>query len=390
MASSGKAAKQGNAASLPLPTLLSRVLVAYTIELDDEFERLVPHRTTDHGVTGDGPRFPWLVSLVMYANFMRFIPEEGVSVRELYLSSGFEKKVLRMRLQRMARWWGYITFAPPSGKDISAKPPGDWMVRPGPGGLKALQAWRGLFAAIEERWERRFGKGAIDELRASLSEIAERLDPGLPEYLPILNVVWAGWFAEIPETLRTASAKGGASPHLSALLSRVLMAFALDFECESDISLAIGSNLLRIVNDTGVRMRDLPRLSGVSREAIKMMMGFLTKHRFIAVEADPVAARTRIVRLTAKGIEAQHAFEQRLAAYEKDWQKRFGKDEIGVLRKSLEALAIHPAGDPTGGPTPLMQCLGHHAEGWRASKPLPETLPHYPLVLHRGGFPDGS
>jgi hypothetical protein len=27
---------------------------------------------------------------------------------------------------------------------------------------------------------------------------------------------------------------------------------------------------------------------------------------------------------------------------------------------------------------------------WRASVPNPETLPHYPMVLHRGGYPDGS
>ena len=31
---------------LPLATLLSQVLVAYTIEFDNEFERLMPHRTT--------------------------------------------------------------------------------------------------------------------------------------------------------------------------------------------------------------------------------------------------------------------------------------------------------------------------------------------------------
>ncbi len=28
--------------------------------------------------------------------------------------------------------------------------------------------------------------------------------------------------------------------------------------------------------------------------------------------------------------------------------------------------------------------------GWPASLRSPATLPHYPMVLHRGGFPDGS
>jgi hypothetical protein len=38
----------------------------------------------------------------------------------------------------------------------------------------------------------------------------------------------------------------------------------------------------------------------------------------------------------------------------------------------------------------LFRGLGPYADGWRASVHKPDTLPHYPMVLHRGGFPDGS
>jgi hypothetical protein len=31
-----------------------------------------------------------------------------------------------------------------------------------------------------------------------------------------------------------------------------------------------------------------------------------------------------------------------------------------------------------------------YPEGWRASVATSETLPHYPMVLHRGGYPDGA
>jgi hypothetical protein len=37
---------------LPLPALLSQALVAFTIELDNEFEHQMPHRTRNHGATG--------------------------------------------------------------------------------------------------------------------------------------------------------------------------------------------------------------------------------------------------------------------------------------------------------------------------------------------------
>jgi len=46
----------------------------------------MPHRTTSHGSTGPrpGPRQgPWLVSLVMWSNFMRFVGEAGVAAGDL-------------------------------------------------------------------------------------------------------------------------------------------------------------------------------------------------------------------------------------------------------------------------------------------------------------------
>jgi hypothetical protein len=50
---------------LPLSTLLSQVLVAFTIEFDNESERLMQHRTTNHGSTNGAGQGPWLVSMVM-------------------------------------------------------------------------------------------------------------------------------------------------------------------------------------------------------------------------------------------------------------------------------------------------------------------------------------
>jgi hypothetical protein len=35
------------------------------------------------------------------------------------------------------------------------------------------------------------------------------------------------------------------------------------------------------------------------------------------------------------------------------------------------------------GVTPCPEC-------WRARVPAPSVLPHFPMVLHRGGYPDGA
>jgi hypothetical protein len=42
---------------LPLSALLSQVLVAFTIECDNEFERQMPHRTSNYGSTAGRPRY---------------------------------------------------------------------------------------------------------------------------------------------------------------------------------------------------------------------------------------------------------------------------------------------------------------------------------------------
>jgi hypothetical protein len=93
---------------LPLPTLLSHSLVAFVIEFDNEFEHQVPHRTTNHGPTTRSHPVPWLVSMVMWSNFMRFVDEEGTAVLALQHRLRASPRSLRRWLTRMGKWWGYI------------------------------------------------------------------------------------------------------------------------------------------------------------------------------------------------------------------------------------------------------------------------------------------
>src|SRR5271156_5116381 len=111
---------------LPLPTLLSQLLVAFIIEFDNEFEHQMPHRTTNHSSTGG----PWLVSMVMWFNCMRFVGEDGVTVAEL-------ERLARTKtnLNGMERW-GYITAD-------------EKVIRATPKGQKAREIWDPLFGVIE-------------------------------------------------------------------------------------------------------------------------------------------------------------------------------------------------------------------------------------------------
>jgi DNA-binding MarR family transcriptional regulator len=368
-------------ATLPLPTLLSHALVAFTIEFDNEFEHQMPHRTTKHGVTAKTSYAPWLGSLVLWSTCMQFVGEQGVSVREM-------ERLARTgtNLNGMQRW-GYISIAPDPADKRPKPPRSDWIIRARPGGRKAQEVWRPLFGVIEKRWQERFGNSAIGELRESLGVLVRQMDVALPDCLPILGY---GLFSKGQERVREANAQAeyslDPSLPLSALLSRVLLTFAVEFEQKSYVSLAIHANVLRLLDEKGVPVRDLPILSGVSKESISMAMGILEKLQIAVIEPDPMGSRAKVARLTPRGIIAQEYCLQRLREIEERWQAHFGESTIAALRASLERLV----GEPTVEMSPLFLGLEPYPDGWRASVRKPRTLPHYPMVLHRGGYPDGS
>ena len=186
----------------------------------------------------------------------------------------------------------------------------------------------------------------------------------------------------------TARARTGRAPRgdLSTLLSHVLLGFTLDFERQSRISLPISANTLRVLDGGGIRTRDLPTLTRVSKEANAMCVGFLVRHGCAVVEAEPGAARGKVVRLTSKGIKAQAKYRRILLATEAEWEERFD-GPIGAVRSSLERVV---GDEPRPGRSRLFERLEPYPDGWRAVVRAPRTLPHYPMVLHRGGYRDGS
>ncbi len=358
---------------LPLSTLLSHAVVAFTIEFDNEFEHQVPHRTTNHGsATGSHP-VPWLVSRVMWSNFMRFIDEQGTTVRELQHRLRMPPKDIRTWLTRLGEWWGYVVVKP------------DGTVQLTRGGRKAMEIWRMLDRFIEKRWRERFGHETIDYLREALVTIVNQIEVALPDGLPILGY---GLFSKGPEAAQRALAETAkiTSLPLASLLSKVLLFFAIDFERESELSLAISANVLRLACEEGFEVRDLARLSGVSKEAIAMSLSFLGKRGYAVIQRSSNASRKKVLLLTPKGRKAQDKYRHLLLAIEERWQARFGEQAIGRLRELLEQVAVGPVDQQS----PLFRGLEPYPEGWRASVPRPEVLPHYPMILHRGGFPDGS
>ena len=360
-----------------LSALLSQTLVALTIEFDNEAEHRLPHRTTDHGASGYGDG-AWLVSLVMWENCLRHVTDQPITVGEL------ETRVRTGTNLDGMRRWGYITIDGTAGKIHKGRPGPDAVLRATAAGLRAREVWLPLPSLIEQRRRERFGTGPVDRLRGSLMTVVSRLDPGLPDCLPILG---GALLSRGPDpALPPADPVDLAGLPLSALLSRVLLSFALEYEHETGLSLAISANVLRILGMDGTRLRDLPPLTGTSKQAVSWAMGILIRAHLAAEEPDPAASRGKIARLTPRGLQAQRLYREFVGTIEQRWRERFTGGAIDAVRTSLETLATAPGGEPP----PLFGGLEPYPDNWRAAVRRLATLPHYPMVLHRGGYPDGS
>lgn len=331
---------EGTASPRPLSALLSQILVAFTVEFDNEFERQMAE-------AGDpGAR----LSLVVWANLLRFVGGGAIAVRDLAAQAMARESVVRFQLGCLERW-RFVVLEPAearsrpvptrfhrqsgrvrragwgSGRGIGA----DWLVRLTSRGLTASAIWPPLFDMIERRWERRFGEDEIKGLRAVLHQIADRLSAELPLALP------ASTNGRYPprDTSGTSRTVSSASQRLPALLSQVLLTFRLEFDRESQVPLPVCANLIRVLSENPVRLADLPRFTGGSRETSDI--GWQVKP-YVVVSADPAARRGKVVCLSPRGLGAQETYRRLVCEIEKRWEERFGKDAIAHLRQALETL----------------------------------------------------
>ena len=387
-----------------LPALVSRLLIAFTLEFDNEFEQRMPHRTALFGEGGPAPRLSssgkpmgrvWLTSQAMWSNGMRFVPAGGVPLGSL--------EGLGANLAGLERW-GYIVVRP--GPAAGEKPPprAEWLVRPTRAGRFAQAVWERLEDAIERRWEQRFGADLVADLRSALTGAIGAPDRVLPLYLPMLQYadgMRTAFVSPSREQLEAAGVAGDPSGlGLSVLLARALLDFTLDYERKSRLSLPVSADILPAIGTDRVRQRDLPLRAGVSKEAVSSVVGFLERHGLATTGPDQDGGRGQSVALTDRGLRAMSAHDDVMRAALESWAGRCGAAQIGLLRDCVLRFRAARDGDAPGLHT-LSLGLRPDPDGWRAQGRYraqteavladPWTaLPRHPMVLHRGGFPDGS
>lgn len=355
---------------LSLASLLSQALVALTIELDNEYEHRVPSFTMDGGVSARGSG-AWLISTAMYVNFLRFVPDAGITMRVLAAQAG-SPDAIHPAYHGMRRW-GYTTYTP----DIAGSKPkakdADALVKLTPNGRVARDQWATTFDDVEARWAAR----GLDNLHRALLPVGSSIDRPLPEYLPT-----HGADLRLPPIASPATREPD-HVGLLGLLAQALMNITAEFDADAMVPLCVAQNMLRPFDNGPTLVRDLPDVTGVAKKAWDSGVPLAERSGLWAVE--PAAqGRGKQMRLTDAGRAMRDAYAASLRQIESDWAARCAAP-LAKLRTELESFV----GD--GSPNaPVFKGIEPYPDCWRAEIAPIKTLPHHPVVSHRGGYPDGS
>jgi len=345
--------------SKPLHSLLSQALVAFTIEFDNEAEHRMAHRTSNFGAPG-GRGSPWLVSMVMWFNCIRYLAEQNMDAGELERAAG-----TKTNLRGMQRW-GCVQLR------------ADGQIALTPAGRRAYEIWKPLFGELEQRWCDRLGRDAIDGLRKALLNIAVQLPADLPDCMPIVS-----YGQRTPdEYISRPGAANFKEMTLAALMAKVLLQFTRDFEKSFRLSLPVCANILQIISNEGMQVRELPVASGIAKEAIDLMLRFLQKHGLATVTAENPSP-FRNVSLSDSGLRARGKYLETVNKIEISWNNRYGAGALNALRLQLTHVVCDSQRCLLKGAEP-------YADNWRAKLRARRVLPNQPVITHRGGYPDGS
>ena len=95
---------------------------------------------------------------------------------------------------------------------------------------------------------------------------------------------------------------------------------------------------LLLVDRAGTRLTELAARAGVTKQAMMQMVDELQAGGYLRRTPDPLDARAKIVRLTAKGLRQRARARQALASVESWIKRRLGPRRYEVLRMVLEEL----------------------------------------------------
>ncbi len=101
--------------------------------------------------------------------------------------------------------------------------------------------------------------------------------------------------------------------------------------------------VFRFVHEDGMRLTELAALAGMTKQSIGEIVDDLGERGYVERVPDPADRRAKLIRLTAKGEEAQASALGIFAALEKRLGKRYGRERLADLRALLEEIVTAEA-----------------------------------------------
>lgn len=136
-------------------------------------------------------------------------------------------------------------------------------------------------------------------------------------------------------------------PHIGHLLQRpahhfeVMLIERQRASGYSDVTVA-HTAVFSVIDLAGTPIGVLARRAGVTKQAMSQLVGDLVAKGYVERREDPDDRRSRIVLLTAKGIEAIHSARGHIAAIERDYRRVLGSERFDTLCELLSEIQPPP------------------------------------------------
>jgi DNA-binding MarR family transcriptional regulator len=98
------------------------------------------------------------------------------------------------------------------------------------------------------------------------------------------------------------------------------------------------------VDPHGTRLTDLADRAHMTKQSVGEVVTDLQQRGYVERVPDPSDGRAKIIRLTARGHEAQALGWKLINDIEREWAERFGVERIAALREALEAVTAERLG----------------------------------------------
>jgi|SRR5215475_9069827 len=96
--------------------------------------------------------------------------------------------------------------------------------------------------------------------------------------------------------------------------------------------------LLQMIPANGIRITDLARMAGMTKQALGEFVDWLEERGFVRSGKDPADGRVRLVTRTAAGDAAAATAARAIAAVERDWRKDIGAQRYDAMKEALRDL----------------------------------------------------